>query len=192
MHWVIYIYNNPDPTLPSYSRISGNGVSPRLPESGPSTTHLAAPVELPMSVVPVEQLALKSKATSPEEHQIIGPHHRHLGTEFMVRARRHISPLVETISELPSKSPSKHWQKLGKEMGEINLGLVNEKETTATLMLIHIHEDLYQQVYIDRSVSNVICHALQRSLLGEEYLDLVASLISLQKRCPWLQIRSRP
>ena len=117
----------------------------KLMSSIGKTTHLAAPVELPMSVVPVEQLALKSKAISPlTEHQIIGPHHRHLGTEFMVRARRHISPLVETISELPSESPSKHWQKLGKEMGEINLGLVNEKETAATLMLIHIHEDLYQ------------------------------------------------
>ena len=44
------------------------------------------------------------------------------------RARRHIFPLVETIPELPREPPSQRWQKLGKEMGEINMGLVNEKK----------------------------------------------------------------
>ena len=55
----------------------------------------------------------------------------------------------------------------------------------AALVLDHFHEDLYQEVYIDRSVNNETCHALLRFLLGEDYLDLVASLISLRKRCPW-------
>ena len=85
----------------------------------------------------------------------------------------HLPPL-ETISELPCKLPSQRWQKLVKEMGEINMGVVHEKEPSAALVLTHFHEDLYQQVYID-SVNNETCHALLRSLLGEDYLDLVAS-----------------
>ena len=58
-------------------------------------------------------------------------------------------------------------------MGEIDMGLVNEKEPSATLVFTHFHEDLYQQVYIDRSVNNETCHALLRSVLGEDYMDLV-------------------
>ena len=86
------------------------------------------------------------------------------------RARRHISPLVETIPELPSELPSRRWQKLGKETGELNIGLVNEEEPSTALVLTHFHEDLYQQVYIDRSVNNETCHALLRSLPEEHFL----------------------
>ena len=103
------------------------------------------------------------------------PHHRHYGIERATdsggRARRHISPLVETIPELPSELPFRRWQKLGNEMIEVNMGLVNEKEPSAALVLTHLHEDLYEQVYVDRSVNNETCHA--RSLLGEDYMDLM-------------------
>ena len=64
-------------------------------------------------------------------------------------------------------------------MGEITMELVNEKDPSAALVLTHFHVDLYRKVYIDRSVTN----ALLRSLLGEDYMDLMASLISLRKRC---------
>ena len=70
-------------------------------------------------------------------------------------------------------------------MGEINIGLVNEKEPSAALVLTHFHEDLYQQVYIDRSVNNETCHALPRTwgkLHGSDS----------KFNHPWLQIRSRP
>ena len=59
---------NRTPTSPT--RTGGKGVSPRLPKRGPSTILLAAPVELPMSVVPPKPPALKRKAISPlTEHQ---------------------------------------------------------------------------------------------------------------------------
>ena len=94
------------------------------------------------------------------------------------RARRHIFPLVETIPELPSEPPSQRWQKLGKEMGEINMGLVNEKKTSAALVLTHFHEDLYQQVYIDRSVSTC-----------EDYMDrCMANLAAWWIRPPTMQV----
>ena len=153
--------------------------------------YLAAPVELPMSVVPVEPAVLKRKAQSPlTEHRSVtrptGPPSPTSWDRAYNKPRGGRGtplPLVETISGLPSELPSRRWQKFGKEMGEINL--VNEKETPVAVMLTHFHEDLHQQVYIDRSVNNETCHALQRSLLGEVYFDLVASLISLRKRCPW-------
>ena len=45
------------------------------------------------------------------------------------RVRRHISPLVETIPELPSEPPSQRWQNLGKEMGEITM-VTGQRERT--------------------------------------------------------------
>ena len=48
---------------------------------------------------------------------------------------------------------------------------------------------LTQQVYIDSGVTDDICHALLRSMLGEDYRTLVPSLCSLRKRCPWIQLR---
>ena len=141
-----------------------------------------------MSVGPVDPAALKRKATSPlTEHRSVT---RPTSPSSPTSWDRAYNKPKETISGLPSELPSRRWQKLGKEMGEINMGLVNEKETPVAVMLTHFHGDLYQQVYIDGSVNNETCHALQRSLLGEDYFDLVASLISLRIRCPW--IRSRP
>ena len=63
--------------------------------------------------------------------------------------------------------------------GEITMELVNEKDPSAALVLTHFHVDLFRKVYIGRSVTN----ALLRSLLEEDYMDLMASLISLRKRC---------
>ena len=150
-----------------------------------------------MSVAHGEPPALKRKATSPlTEHQSVtrptSPPWNRACNRLRGRTRRQISPLVDTVPELPSKPRSQSWQKLGKEMGEIIMGLVNEKESSAALVLTYFHEDLYQQGYIDRSVNSETCHALLRSQLGENYMDLMASLIRLRKRCQWLQIRSRP
>ena len=38
-------------------------------------------------------------------------------------------------------------------MGSINMGLVHENLSSAALILTHFHGDLYQQVYIDSSVT---------------------------------------
>ena len=62
--------------------------------------YLAAPVELPMSVGPVEPAVLKRKAQSPlTEHRSVtrptSPHHRHLGTELTTNpgeGEEHLSP----------------------------------------------------------------------------------------------------
>ena len=117
-----------------------------------------------MSVAPIEPPALKRKATSPlTKHQCVTlPTSSPSPTSWNQacnsirgRARRHISPLVETIPELPSvgRSSERKWVKSP-------WLLVNDKEPSAALVLTHFHEDLYQQVYIDRSVNNETCPAL--------------------------------
>ena len=44
------------------------------------------------------------------------------------------------------------------------MGLVDEQENTWMLIHTHFHGDLYQQVYIDRSVTNDTWHALLSSM----------------------------
>ena len=82
----------------------GKGVKPRLPESGSSTQVLAAPVELPMSVAPVEPLAQKTKASSPltKQQSMTQPTSPPSPTSWerthnrlRRKARRHISPLLK-------------------------------------------------------------------------------------------------
>ena len=67
-------------------------------------------------------------------------------------------------------------------MGTINMGLVDENLSSAALILTHFHGELYQQVHIDSSVTNDTCHALLRSMLGEDYRMLVPNLCSLRER----------
>ena len=162
------------PTSPSKTgrkdgthRSGSRTTASRPPRVGPSSSLLTAPVELPTPLVaPVEQGALKRKATSPlmprqtPTRRPISPttpprwelaHARVKG-----RFRDYITPPLETIEPLSCR-----WQQLPKEMDKVNIGLVDEG-SRSTLVITHLHGELYQQVVIDRRVDNDICHLLLR------------------------------
>ena len=173
----------------------------RPPPVRPSTPLLTAPVELPMPLVTlVERVALKRKALRlmPRQTPSIRPTSRTMPpcwelahAQIKGMFRDYITPPLETIEELLHEPPSCRWQQLPMEMGKINIGLVDE-DTRSTLVITHLHGDLYQQVVIDRRVDNNTGHLLLRSVFGNHYRMLVPSLTSIRQRCPWLQLQDSP
>ena len=63
----------------------------------------------------------------------------------------YITPPLETIVELPCEPASRRWQELPEDIGQTNIGLV-EQGTRASLVLTHCQGELYQQVIIDKRV----------------------------------------
>ena len=151
-------------------------------------------------VPPVEQVAQKRKATSPlmphqSETRPTSPtaptRSERAQSRLKGRYRSFITPPLENITDFTRELPSRRWQQLPKEMGTINMGLVDEHFPSAALILTHFHGELYQQAYVDSSVPSDTSHALLRSVLGDDYRTLVPSICSLRKCCPWLQLRDR-
>ena len=137
-------------------------------------------------VAPVKQVALKQKKGYHLVQQTLRHPHRRVVSEPTVGTRGG-SGITSTLPLKTSQTcltsyPSQLWRQLPNIMGRINMGLVDEQENTWMLIHTHFHGDLYQQVYIDRSVTNDTWHALLSSLLGEDYRTLVPSLVSLQQR----------
>ena len=147
-------------------------------------------LRLSYDVASVEQVALKRKATAPlmpEQSETrrtspATPRGGGGGGGGEV-SRRFIASPLDNIADLSRELSSRRWQQLSKEMGAINMGLVDENLSSAALILTRFHGELCQQVYIDSSVTNDTCHALLRSMLDEDYLSMVPIFCRLRKRC---------
>ena len=165
---------------------------PRLSVTGISTLQPTAPVELPVTaVVPVEQVALKRKASSPLPPRTVtcatsppSPTRWEIATRG--RFKDYITPPVDNLTDLPRKLPSDRWQILPDDVGKINIGL--EDRSRPVLVITNFHRELFQQVVMDKTVDNTTGHSLLRSLLGDGYRMLLPSLTSLHTRLPWLQL----
>ena len=94
------------------------------------------------------------------------------------RFRDYITPPLDNIADLPHKPSPSRLQILPEEMGKINIWLV-EEGNRSVMVLTNFHGELYQQVVIDKTVGSSPVHSLLRSLLGDGYRMLVASLTSL-------------
>ena len=157
--------------------------TPRSSKSG-TTLPSTAPVEPPVTmVVPVEQVAQKTKASSPLPPKTVT---RPVRSRIRGRFREYISPPVDNIADLPRKPASETWQVLPDEMGKINIGLTGR--SNAILVICTCQGELFQQVVIDKTVDNATGHALLRSLLGDGYRILLPCIINLHDKHPWLQI----
>ena len=66
------------------------------------------------------------------------------------RVKGRFTPPLENIKNLPREPPTQRWQQLSKEMGKVNIGLVDQEGPTPMLIITHLHGELYQQVIIDK------------------------------------------
>ena len=119
---------------------------PIPPSTGRSSLPPTARVELPpRAAAPVEQVALKRKATSPlppeQETRHTSPtsptRWERAQSRLKGRFRRCITPPLDNIADLPRELPSQRWHQLPEDMGEINIGLVDERLPSAALILTH-------------------------------------------------------
>ena len=57
------------------------------------------------------------------------------------RFKNYITPPLEIIADWPREPPSRRWQQLPKDVGKVNIGLVDETKTS-TLIITALHGEL--------------------------------------------------
>ena len=122
---------------------------------------------------------------------------------------------MENIEDLPRMPPGHRWQKLPKDMGNCNIGVIDEDGQRPMLTITFLHQELYQHVLIDSKVdSDVvdistgaervtvdgllfsgldavvrILDSTLKSVFGPDYGPCGAEFSQPTNRCSWLQIR---
>ena len=82
------------------------------------------------------------------------------------RFKRYITPPLEDIEDQPREPPAQRWQKLPKDMDEVNIGNIDKNGPRRMPALTLLHQELCQQVIIDANVDSDSCLCLLKSVFG--------------------------